>query len=176
MKSYIIYGAYGNPQENWFPWLKEELNAVVPKFPTPKNQSLENWLKILDSFEEDSIVIGHSLGVPFILNLLEKSKVKAAFFVAGFISSLGLEEFDKVNQTFYRKFNWEKIKENCKKFYIFHSDNDPYVPLVKAEEIAKHLGVEVMLVKGAGHFNTAAGYDKFELLLEKVKGEMKNDI
>jgi predicted alpha/beta hydrolase family esterase len=169
MKSYIIYGAYGNPQENWFPWLKEELNAVVPKFPTPKNQSLENWLKILDSFEEDSIVIGHSLGVPFILNLLEKSKVKAAFFVAGFVSELGNDKFDKINESFYLDFNWDKIKKNCKKFYIFHSDNDPYVHLEKAEELQEKLNGELIIVPKAGHFNEAAGYDKFELLLEKIK-------
>jgi len=28
-------------------------------------------------------------------------------------------------------------------------------------------------VKGAGHFNTAAGYDQFELLLEKIKTELE---
>ena len=43
----IIHGSYGNPNENWFPWLKSELkklkcNVFVPKFPTPENQSLES--------------------------------------------------------------------------------------------------------------------------------------
>ncbi len=52
---------------------------------------------------------------------------------------------------------------------VFHSDNDPYVPLKKAEELAKNLGVKVSLVKNAGHFNEDAGYTKFELLLEKIK-------
>jgi len=68
-----------------------------------------------------------------------------------------------------REFNWDKIKGNCKKFYIFHSDNDPYIKLEKAEGMAKNLDIDVILVKNAGHFNKSAGYTKFELLLEKIK-------
>lgn len=52
---------------------------------------------------------------------------------------------------------------------IFHSNNDPYVPLKLAEKIAKNLKVKINIVKGAGHFNVLAGYNKFELLLEKIK-------
>ncbi|MDP3988435.1 MAG: hypothetical protein Q8P80_04820 [Candidatus Levybacteria bacterium] len=54
----IFHGAYGNPEENWFPQLKEELEAlgqkvVVPKFPTPQNQNLESWMKVFEStFDE----------------------------------------------------------------------------------------------------------------------------
>ncbi len=57
---------------------------------------------------------------------------------------------------------------------MFHSDNDPYVPLEKAKELAKKLGVELIMVKNAGHFNEKAGYTKFELLLEKIKSEIYN--
>ena len=37
------------------------------------------------------------------------------------------------------------------------------------EELAGKLGVKLTLVKGAGHFNEAAGYKEFPLLLEKIK-------
>jgi len=42
----FFHGAYGDGQENWFPWLKGELEeigctVIVPVFPTPENQSLE---------------------------------------------------------------------------------------------------------------------------------------
>ena len=78
--------------------------------------------------------------------------------------------FDKINRTFADKqFNWNKIKSNSKKFYVFHSDNDPYVPLEKAEDLAKKLGVNVILVKNAGHFNEKSGYNRFELLLTEIK-------
>ena len=83
---------------------------------------------------------------------------------------LGNEKFDEINKTFTTKeFNWEKIKANCKEFYIFHSDNDPYVPLEKAKELAEKLGTEVILIKGAGHFNEESGYVEFNTLLEAIR-------
>ena len=178
---FIIHGAYGNPEENWFPWLKSELEKLdcrvfVPKFPTPENQSLEDWLKIFEEYKqhlnENSIVVGHSLGPVFLLNILEKldKPIKAAFFVSGFIGLLGNPEFDKINKSFVDKgFDWQKIKQNCPKFFVFHSDNDPYVSLEQAEKLAKNLGVDVILVKNAGHFNEKAGYSKFDLILDKIK-------
>ncbi|RLJ02162.1 MAG: serine hydrolase family protein [Candidatus Aenigmatarchaeota archaeon] len=180
----IIHGAYGHPNENWFPWLKSELEKLgcrvfIPKFPTPENQSLKNWLKVFENYKqylnENSIVVGHSLGPVFLLNILEKldKPIKAAFFVSGFVGLLGNPNFDNINKTFVDKnFDWQKIKQNCKKFYIFHSDNDPYVPLEKAKELAKNLDVDIILVKNAGHFNEKAGYTKFELLLKKIKNEL----
>jgi predicted alpha/beta hydrolase family esterase len=73
-------------------------------------------------------------------------------------------------KTFAQKFfNWQRIKSNCKIFVVFHSDNDPYIKLEKGQEVAEYLGVGVTLVKGAGHFNKTAGYETFDLLLEKIK-------
>ncbi len=185
--AFIIHGAYGSPEENWFPWLKEELEkeeykVIIPKFPTPEDQSLDNWLKIFDKYKKEidsnTIFIGHSLGPAFILAILENIniKIKSCFFVSGFISLLGNPQFDNLNNTFVNKeFNWDKIKTNCKSFYIFHSDNDPYVPIEKAEELATKLGVKTNIIQGAGHFNEKAGYIKFEELLKLIKNIQNED-
>jgi len=181
---FIIHGAYGNPKENWFPWLKSELEKLdcrvfVPKFPTPENQSLKSWLEVFGNYKqylnESSIVVGHSLGPAFLLNILEKldRPIKAAFFVSGFLDLLGNPDFDDINKSFVEKsFDWQKIKQNCPNFFVFHSDNDPYVPLEQAKKLAKNLGVDLILVKNAGHFNEKAGYTNFKLLLEKIKNEL----
>ena len=185
---FIIHGAYGHPEENWFPWLKSELEKLgcrvfVPKFPTPENQTLENWMKVFQDYrqylDENTIVVGHSLGPAFLLSVLEKLEhpIKAAFFVAGFTGSFtgkyANADFDVINKTFAEKpFNWEKIRQNCKKSYVFQSDNDPYVPPEKGEDLAKNLNTDVITVKNAGHFNEKAGYTKFDLLLQKLKLEL----
>ena len=163
------------------PWLKRKLEGLswqvfVPSFPTPEGQELSRWLEIFKEYEEsldkNTIMVGYSLGVAFILRILEKTKspIKAAFFVAGFVGSLGNPVFDKINKTFLEApFDWQKIRKNCEKFFVFHSDNDPYVSLKQGGVIARNLGTNLILVKNAGHFNEKAGYKKFELLLEKIK-------
>lgn len=182
-KVFLIHGSFGNPKENWFPWLKRQLEdrgyqVMAPKFPTPKGQSLKSWRKVFLEFEEqldgDTIFVAHSLGPAFVLDILERSsiQVKACFFVSGFLGSLGLSEFDKLNESFtQRKFTFGKIRMNCKKFVLFHSDNDPYVSLEKAEELRVWLGCELNALSGAGHFNKASGYLEFKELLTRILGE-----
>jgi len=178
---FLIHGAYGNPENNWFPWIQAELKKLghqvySPKFPTPEGQNLNEWLKVFSSFrqyvDKDTIMIGHSVGSAFILNILENLDhgVKASFFISGFIGSLNNQKFDSINHTFTeKKFDWQKIKQNCQNFTIFHSNNDPYVPLPKAEELAQNLGIEVNVIPNAGHFNTEAKWFEFPQLLEKLK-------
>ncbi len=181
---FIIHGSYGSPEENWIPWLKMELEKLkckvfVPRFPTPQNQTLRTWLNVFEDYKSylngDSLVMGHSIGPAFLLNIIEKRNkpIKAAFFVSGFTGSLNNPTFDKLNSSFSDKeFDWQKIKENCAQFYVFHGDNDPYVPLQKAQDLAKHLGVDVILIKRGGHLNAEAGYTTFDLLLQKMKNEL----
>lgn len=174
---FIFHGVGGSPNENWFPWLKEELeergyNVVVPQFPTPEGQTLENWLKVLDEYRdylnEDTILIGHSLGVPFALNVVERFKVGATYLVAGFYGKAG-NDFDPGMVTFaQRDFNWDRIRGNCEKFVVYHSDNDPYTKLEKAHQLAEKLNIEVTLIPGAEHINQSAGYTKFEKLLKDI--------
>lgn len=180
MNALIIHGVVGYPEENWFPWLKKELEIIgcktyVPQFPTPENQTLKDWFKVFDEYkqhiDENSIILGHSMGVAFTLNILEKLEhpVKAAFLVAGFIGDCKHELKDIIIPFSKREFDWNKIKNNCKKFFIYNSDNDPYVPLEKGKELEEKLGPKLTVIKGAAHFNTDVGYTEFPLLLEDIK-------
>ena len=181
---FIFHGTGGYPDENWFPWLKQELeklgcNVIVPHFPTPENQSLENWLGILTNYEkligEDTLLVGHSLGGAFLLRVLEnyKVKIKAAFLVGTPIGIIPIKNYES-DKLFLGEFSfdWKKIKNNCKKFFIYHSDNDPYVSLGNGKELAKNLGTKLIFISNAGHFNKNAGYITFEKLFEDIKKEI----
>jgi len=184
----ILHGSYGSPNENWFPWLKVELEksgfkVFVPQFPTPKDQTLDIWLKIFKKYaknlDHNSILIGHSISCAFILSILEglNVRIKAAFLVAGFLGPLGNDFYDSISKTFTQKeFDWEKIKNSCAEFFIYSSDNDPHVPTSKGEEIAEKTGGMLKIVNGAGHFNAKSGYIKFELLLEDIKKAAAKDL
>lgn len=182
MKSnvFIFHGTAGNPQENWFPWLKGKLEekghkVLVPQFPTPKGQSLGAWFKVLEDYKEyingDTIFIGHSLGGMFLLRLLEKiPKAKAVFFVGTPIGIQPILNYTKDYSFGGFDFKWNEIRNKAETFVIFHSDNDPYVDLANGKQLAKELGVEFTFIPNAGHFNTKAGYTKFGELLEKLEG------
>ncbi len=177
---FIIHGAYGSPQENWIPWLQRELErdghtVFAPQFPTPERQSLSSWMKVMKKYEknidEETIFVAHSIGTAVVLHVLEslQKPIRAAILVSPFISPLGEKRFDSINKTFYTTFDWKRIKENCKIFVLFHSDNDPYVPAEKALEVAERLDKVIIVISKAGHFNAAAGYTQFPLLLKHIE-------
>lgn len=114
VKLFIIHGAYGHPGENWFPWLRKELETLgfqvfVPRFPTPENQTLDSWMKVFSQYklDEETILVGHSLGVPFILSLVEKFKVRACFLVAGFCT-LPENQFKEGMRTFVKELDYAR--------------------------------------------------------------------
>jgi len=178
---FIFHGTGGYPGENWFPWLKARVEenghkCIVPHFPTPEGQSLEAWFEILKPYEKylglETILIGHSLGGLFLLRLLEHldHQIKAAFFVA---TPVGVEPVKNyaADEAFAGgfSFNWEKIKTKARHSTIYHSDNDPYVPLENGKLLAEKLGVTLTFIPNAGHFNEAAGYTTFPELWEDVQ-------
>lgn len=179
---FIFHGTEGYPEENWFPWLKQELEKkghtiFVPQFPSPPivPAKIDEWFDVLKDYEqninEDTILIGHSLGGIFTLRVLEKltHPVKAAFFVGTPIGVRPILNYDRDSAFSGFFFDWGKIKKKAKNFVVFQSDNDPYVGLKNGVELAKHLSVELSFVENAGHFNKKAGYLKFNELLTKLE-------
>jgi len=77
--------------------------------------------------------------------------IDRAFLIAGFTDDL---DFPPVKEMFVRPFDWKKIKMHAKSFILFHSDNDPYVPLWHGEKLKKLLGAELIVLKGQAHFST----------------------
>jgi predicted alpha/beta hydrolase family esterase len=176
---FIFHGYGADPNSNWFPWLKEQLEAkgytvFVPAFPDTNNPNREKWMKHFEQYKkhitEDTIFVGHSLGAALILNILEtlSKPIKASFLVAGFVGELGPDFDPYVGSISIRDFNWDKIKKNCKKFVIFASDNDPYVPMEKAEELQKKLPSELIIIKGGEHLSAGSGYFTFNELRDAI--------
>ncbi len=180
-KAIFIHGTGGNPNENWFPWLRSELEKLklqvfIPQFPIGERQSLISWMTEFQKWEnaadEEAIMVGHSIGPAFILNFLEKrgKSIAAAFLVSPFVGRLNNAIFDPMNYSFAeREFEWDRIKKHCSNFYIYSSDSDPYVPLDKGEFLAMKLNAKYKIIRNGGHINAASGFTKFEPLLNDIK-------
>ena len=182
MNFLIIHGTMGNPEGNWFWWLKRELESsghrvFTPFFPTPEGQSLAAWLDVADTAlngidPADTVLIGHSAGAILALRLAEKTEksYRAVFIVCPFIRDLGAEPYDALNASFVRPaFDWERIRKNVSDVFCFAGGDDPYVPLPWAREVADHLGVPLTVVEKGGHLNAESGYREFPLLRKKIR-------
>lgn len=178
---FIFHGTEGYPEENWFPWLKQELEqkgckVFVPQFPSPPivPAKITEWFDVLKNYEqyinENTIFIGHSLGGIFTLRILEKLEhpIKAAFFAGTPVGVRPIANYDRDSSFSGFVFDWEAIKNKAQHFGVFQSDDDPYVGLENGKELSKNLGVELSFIPNAGHFNKRAGYLKFEKLRDKV--------
>ena len=180
MKNAIIFhGTEGYPEENWFPWLKGELEKVdytvsVPQFPSPPiiPAEIAEWWEVLKDYkiDENSVLIGHSLGGKFLLRILEKldKPVEQAIFVGTPIGIPPIANNERDNAFTNNDFDWEKIRQNAKSFEVFQSDTDPYVGLENGKVLAEKLGVKLNFIPNAGHFNKPAGYTEFPQLLKKI--------
>lgn len=196
MKFVIFHGSFGTPKENWFPWLKKELETlghevIVPQFPidtwnhvtqlgkehTSDIQNLDSWMETFDivykqnfQIKEKLCFVGHSLGCVFILHILEKYNLQldSAIFVAPFLDKLkDVWQIDIVNDSFYKSdFDFKKFQKLIPISYSLYSTTDPYVPKEKAVMFAKNINSSIIEVNNVGHFNADAGFTKFPLVLE----------
>ena len=178
---FIFHGTEGYPEENWFPWMKQELErrnykVFVPQFPSPPvvPAKIAEWFDILKNYEqyidENTILIGHSLGGIFALRVLEKldHPIKAVFFVGTPVGVRPILNYDRDSSFSGFTFDWDSIKKKAAHFVVFQSDDDPYVGLENGKELSKRLGTKLSFVPNAGHFNKRAGYLKFEGLRDEV--------
>lgn len=176
----IIHGTDGHPEENWFPWLKLQLenlnyNVVVPQFPVGALQTPENWHielnKYQNSFDHETIVIGHSFGAGFLLKALEhlEKPIKAAVFVSPPVGVKPIKYWELDRPLFKDGFEWDKIKKAAQYHIVFHSEDDPYISIGNGEKVAHQLAVELQKEKVAGHFNVTSGYTKFPRLWETLE-------
>ena len=187
----ILHGAGNNSQGNWFPWLKHELEKIgfevwAPDLPNADEPNQADWLETIFSntnyeFNDESILIGHSAGSTLILRILERlpkeTVVQSALLVAGTVELGTKPEYFQYKKSLVEDpFDWEKIKAQCQNFTFIHSDNDPYECGSNQGEIMhKHLGGNLIVKPGEGHFNLEMGeqYRQFPLVMEIVERECK---
>lgn len=180
----ILHGLDGHSQENWFPWLKKELEKKgwkvwVPDLPQPHKPSMKSFNQHILSnkdweFNKDSVIIGHSAGAVTILGLLqvlpEETKIDTCILVGSFKDDLGMEALQNL---FNISLDFEKIKNQAQNFIFIHSDNDPYCPLEHAEFLSNKVNGKLIVKKGQGHFNTGFDekYTRFPFLLKIMEGK-----
>lgn len=181
MNVIILHGTGGCSGENWFPWLKAQLEkrrytVFVPDLPDSDFPNGEKWANYVIQnvpfdFDEQTIIVGHSAGAALIPMLLQKlpadTKVKKTILVSGFHDTLG---WDKLKDLQNVTVDYDTVKQKVDEVILLHSDNDPYVDLSQAEWLAEKLNGQLRILKGQGHFNIGSSpkYKEFPKLLSII--------
>ncbi len=177
-RAIIIHGYTGHPEKNWFPWLKRELETKgfevsVPAMPHANAPQLSEWLPTLQSVisepDEETYLIGHSLGGITILRYLEtmkeNQKIGGALLVAGFSRPI---HFTELNNFFGTPLDYEKCRRSARSIVCINSDNDEHVPLEDGEIMRDKLSAKLIVVPNAGHLNQKSGYAQLPLAFKEL--------
>ena len=188
---FIIHGWEGYHEENWFPWLKHELETRgfevhVPQMPEADSPRIENWVPKINEVvgvpDEETYFVGHSMGcqavVRYLETLPEEVKIGGAVFVAGFFKRLtGLGEepnFEEIEK------HWlgvppdlKKVKNHLNKSVAIFSDDDPYVPSDNQDDFRDKLGSKIIIQHKMNHFSSNWGVTELPVVLEELLKMMK---
>lgn len=169
----IFHGTSCSPTSYWFPSLQQFLEqhgyqVWIPQLPDADHPDLQKWLpKALEgTYDQDTIVIGHSAGAPLVLSVLETIAVVVhkAVLVAGYLH-------DPQSKILQEHYDWQKIKQSAKDMIIINSDNDPWGCNDKQGlDLWTHLGGTLVLREGEGHMGSDSFHQPYRHfpLLEKL--------
>ncbi|EKD80539.1 MAG: hypothetical protein ACD_40C00059G0003 [uncultured bacterium] len=160
-KALILHSWFSHPEDNWYPWLKSELEKKgyevwAPELPTmpTKAPDMETMLKFVigkNFVDESTVVIGHSLGAVLALRLAGR----IAFNKGILLAAWDYNDLTPEHASFWHDMmNHSQIKENVKEWVFPISDNDPYVTSAIAKEVAGRVNGRVVEVGKKGHFLT----------------------
>lgn len=171
----MLHGTSCRPDSFWFPSIKRFLEnrgyeVWAPALPQPDAPDLTVQLPFImknGMFSEETIIIGHSAGVPLALAVLEQSPlcIRKAILVAGFARPLG-KEGD--HAAIVKEYDWQRVREHVAELFVINSDNDPWGCTDReGKYITDRTGGTLIILYGEGHMGSDAfqqPYKEFPLL------------
>jgi predicted alpha/beta hydrolase family esterase len=172
-KILILHGWGGSDFPHWQSWLAGEIAKSYGcvsflKFSTPETPNLGMWKEELLSHLNDfkpEIVVCHSLANTLWFHLCNEenfAEVQKLYLVAppSMNCKVGeLREFFPVNAP---------KNPHAKEILLITSTNDPYMSEDEAKILQNELQTEMVVLKDAGHINTASGYGNWQWILEEI--------
>lgn len=152
-------------KENLPKVLGMDFDVISLRMPNTANAKYNEWKilfdKLLPFLKNNVILLGHSLGGIFLVKYLSENKfpkkIKALFLVAAPYYTLNDFKLTK-------KLN--KLDNQVKKIFLYHSKDDPMVPFVDSEKYKLALpNAKIIIFKNRKHFDQT----KFSELIKDIK-------
>lgn len=170
----------GSPKDNWFPYLKEELEkenveVIASEFPDNQLAREAYWIPFLKNdlkADEQTVLVGHSSGAIAAMRFSEVNKIKGSVLVGAYYTDLELAT-EKQSGYFNRPWNWQSIVDNQSWIIQFASINDPWIPIEEARFVHERLQSEYYEFLDQGHFGGDYKKPVFPELLEALKAKLR---
>lgn len=187
---YLVHCWDGTKDDGWYPWLEEQIsdeNTKVVRWDMPNTDTptIEEWVKELENhvetLDENTYFVGHSIGCQTILRYLEKNnvtKVGGILLVAPWLDLLPEAVSDEESyNTAYPWINtaidFDKIKNITSKKVCIFSDNDYFVSLNQEKEFRRLLDAKTIIVKEKGHISEDDDVYELTEILDTLKEMLK---
>lgn len=157
---------------------KREYNVIIPEFPIRTDITIDGYIKVFENykeyFNEESIVIAHSIGNPMFIKYISKNNLKINTYIslAGFTKSFhteGKEDLNKVISLInITEEELEKTFNLIKNKYSLYSNNDHIVPLELLKGFSNDINSESIFIENVGHMGKRSGIEKLPKVIEII--------
>ena len=173
----IVHGFMASPEDHWFNWLKQQaeqagISVTVPRLPDSQSPDPDAWLTALGQDigrpDEDTWLVGHSLGCITLLNYLTQrypdTSAAGLLLVAGFSEPVpGLEELNPFLRT---PVDVASVISRVKHRAVIASLNDSIVPVEYSLRLSQQLAARFYGLPEHGHFLGSDGVITLPLAVE----------
>ncbi|MBI2474309.1 MAG: leucine--tRNA ligase [Candidatus Taylorbacteria bacterium] len=159
----VIHGYGSDSKKTWKPWLKAELEkrghkVYCPDLPNTEKPNVAEQAEFIlknAKLTKNTIILGHSLGGPVMMRVLEKAKSK--IYKAIFLDSVLRPVFPDKERLVAAADNWNfdfaKIKKMADEFVVLADDTFDTIRKEDSDELANIFDArEVMVTPVKGHF------------------------
>lgn len=181
IRAILIHGNDGGkPTDNWFPYLKLELEKLgvkvdAPQFPDADLARASYWIPYLKNVlkaDSKTILIGHSSGAIAAMRYAEENQILGSVLVGTYHTDLGINT-EKLSGYFDSQWNWNAIKKNQQWIIQFAGLNDPWIPIEEARFVQDKLSTDYYESKDQGHFGGDYYKETFPELLQAIKSKLE---
>ncbi len=177
----LVHGFNGIPKI--FEYFKRELekesyNVILPEFPVREEITVKGYFEVFDKykelFNEDLIVVAHSIGNPMFIKYISKHNLKVGKYIslAGFSKDFFNEGKDVLNEkvklTILTNEELDIVKKAINEKYSIYSDSDHLVPFELLEQFCDDINSVAIPMKDIGHMGKKSGLEELPKVIELI--------
>lgn len=173
MRIVLIHGYNSGPDQNFHPWLAEQLRSrgfevIAPKIPLEGEPEalacIEALVAAVGRLDEKTIILGHSLGGVMALRYLEAAEAASTPRAVILVGTPWQTKSEKTRNLFLSEFDYDVVAWKAKEFVVVHDKQDSMVPFDHAQKYQKMLNADLVETTGDDHFMDA----QYPVLLETI--------